>query len=42
MIGRLHAISEEALKFYVALGFEPSPLDATTLMVTGASRAALA
>lgn len=30
----VHAISEDAKKFYLALGFEPSPLDAMTLMVT--------
>ena len=30
----VHAISEDACKFYVALGFEPSPLDPMTLMVT--------
>jgi predicted N-acetyltransferase YhbS len=30
----VHAISEDAKKFYVALGFEPSPLDPMTLMVT--------
>ena len=30
----VHAISDEAKKFYVALGFEPSPLDAMTLMMT--------
>lgn len=30
----VHAISDEARAFYIALGFEPSPLDAMTLMVT--------
>jgi predicted N-acetyltransferase YhbS len=30
----VHAISEQAYGFYVALGFEPSPLDTMTLMVT--------
>jgi GNAT superfamily N-acetyltransferase len=30
----VHAISEEAKAFYLALGFEPSPLDPMTLMVT--------
>jgi predicted N-acetyltransferase YhbS len=30
----VHAISEEAKKFYLALGFEPSPLEPLTLMVT--------
>jgi predicted N-acetyltransferase YhbS len=30
----VHAISEEAKAFYVALGFDPSPLDALTLMVS--------
>lgn len=30
----VHAVSEEAKAFYVALGFEPSPLDPMTLMVT--------
>lgn len=30
----VHAVSEEAKSFYVALGFEPSPLDPMTLMVT--------
>lgn len=29
-----HAISEQAKAFYLALGFEPSPLDPMTLMVT--------
>ena len=28
------AISEQAKAFYLALGFEPSPLDPMTLMVT--------
>jgi GNAT superfamily N-acetyltransferase len=30
----VHAISEEAKKFYLALGFDPSPLDPMTLLVT--------
>ena len=30
----VHAISEPARRFYLALGFEPSPLDPMTLMVT--------
>jgi GNAT superfamily N-acetyltransferase len=30
----VHAISEEAKNFYLALGFDPSPLDPMTLMVT--------
>jgi GNAT superfamily N-acetyltransferase len=30
----VHAISEEARKFYIALGFDPSPVDAMTLVVT--------
>ena len=30
----VHAISEEAKKFYVALGFEPSPREPMMLMVT--------
>jgi predicted N-acetyltransferase YhbS len=30
----VHAISEEARRFYQAVGFEPSPLDAMTLMMT--------
>lgn len=30
----VHAISEEASKFYVALGFDPSPSEPMTLMVT--------
>lgn len=30
----VHAISEEARGFYQAVGFEPSPLDAMTLMMT--------
>lgn len=30
----VHAISEEAKAFYLALGFEPSPSDPMTLMVT--------
>jgi GNAT superfamily N-acetyltransferase len=39
----VHAISEDAKKFYILLGFEPSPLDAMTLMVTLTDvRAALA
>lgn len=39
----VHAISEEAKRFYLALGFEPSPIEPLTLMVTLADvRAALA
>jgi GNAT superfamily N-acetyltransferase len=30
----VHAISEEAKAFYIALGFDPSPLEPMTLMVT--------
>ena len=30
----VHAISEEAKKFYVALGFDASPMEPMTLMVT--------
>lgn len=30
----VHAISEEAKAFYLALGFDPSPLDPMTLMIT--------
>ena len=30
----VHAISEDARRFYIALGFDPSPLDPMTLMVT--------
>lgn len=30
----VHAVSDDAKAFYVALGFEPSPLDPMTLMVT--------
>ena len=30
----VHAISEEAREFYLALGFEPSPSEPMTLMVT--------
>ena len=30
----VHAISEDAKAFYVALGFEASPLEPMTLMVT--------
>lgn len=30
----VHAISEEAKQFYVTLGFQPSPREAMTLMVT--------
>jgi len=30
----VHAISEEAATFYRRLGFDPSPLDPMTLMVT--------
>jgi len=29
----VHAISEEAKSFYLALGFEPSPTESMTLMV---------
>lgn len=32
----VHAISEDAKAFYLALGFEPSPLEPMTLMVTPA------
>lgn len=39
----VHAISEDAKAFYLALGFEPSPLDPMTLMVSLADvRASLA
>lgn len=39
----VHAISEEARAFYIALGFDPSPLEPMTLMATLADiRAALA
>jgi GNAT superfamily N-acetyltransferase len=39
----VHAISEEAKAFYLALGFDPSPLESMTLMVTLADiRAAFA
>ena len=38
----VHAVSDEARQFYEAVGFEPSPLDAMTLMMTlGDLRAAL-
>jgi GNAT superfamily N-acetyltransferase len=38
----VHAISDDAKQFYTALGFEPSPLEPMTLMVTLADvRAAL-
>lgn len=38
----VHAISEDAKAFYLALGFDPSPLDPMTLMVSLADiRAAL-
>jgi predicted N-acetyltransferase YhbS len=38
----VHAISQDAKAFYIALGFAPSPLEAMTLMVTLADlRAAL-
>jgi len=38
----VHAISDEARQFYQAVGFEPSPLDAMTLMLTlGDLKAAL-
>ncbi len=30
----VHAISEDAKAFYIALGFDPSPLEPMTLMVT--------
>lgn len=30
----VHAISEEAKRFYIALGFDPSPRELMTLMVT--------
>ena len=30
----VHSISEEAKAFYLALGFEPSPIEPMTLMVT--------
>ena len=30
----VHAISEDARNFYLALGFEPSPSEPMTLMVT--------
>jgi len=30
----VHALSEDAKAFYLALGFEPSPLDSMTLLVT--------
>jgi hypothetical protein len=30
----VHAISEEAKAFYLALGFDPSPIDPMTLMIT--------
>jgi GNAT superfamily N-acetyltransferase len=30
----VHALSDEARAFYVAVGFDPSPLDPMTLMVT--------
>jgi GNAT superfamily N-acetyltransferase len=30
----VHAISEEAKNFYVALGFDPSPRESMTWMVT--------
>jgi predicted N-acetyltransferase YhbS len=30
----VHAISDEATAFYLRLGFDPSPLDPMTLMVT--------
>jgi GNAT superfamily N-acetyltransferase len=29
-----HAISEEAKKFYLSLGFDPSPIEPMTLMIT--------
>jgi predicted N-acetyltransferase YhbS len=30
----VHAISDDAKSFYLAIGFDPSPLDAMTLMIT--------
>jgi len=30
----VHAISEEAKAFYLVLGFDPSPIDPMTLMIT--------
>jgi len=30
----VHAISEEARRFYIALGFDPCPAEAMTLVVT--------
>ena len=30
----VHAISEDAMKFYERCGFQPSPLDSMTLMIT--------
>jgi hypothetical protein len=30
----VHAISEEARRFYIALGFDPIPAEAMTLVVT--------
>jgi GNAT superfamily N-acetyltransferase len=30
----VHAISEEARQFYIALGFDPSPADPMTLLIT--------
>jgi len=30
----VHAISDDAKAFYLALGFEPSPIEPLTLMVT--------
>jgi GNAT superfamily N-acetyltransferase len=32
----VHAISEDAKNFYLTLGFDPSPLEPMTLMVTPA------
>ncbi len=38
----VHAISDDAKAFHLALGFDPSPLDAMTLMITlGDLRAAI-
>lgn len=37
----VHAISDDANTFYTALGFEPSPLDPMTLMLTLADVSAL-
>jgi predicted N-acetyltransferase YhbS len=37
----VHAISPDARAFYMAVGFEPSPIESLTLMVTVADLAAL-